>query len=281
MRTLASAFFALSALALTAGALSAAWVDSRLVEQEGFIDLAGPLARDAEFQKGLTGALAAELSTGSGIPGPLRSFLRPVIEDATSSVTRMSGYPRAWEETLRISHRLTLSTAPSNPNDPAPAVVSLDLGPVAALVSKEAGSRLGIEVPAPRNTLVEIGRLENGGALSLVSRIAQLWPVVAGGAGVFAALALLTARRRSTTLALLGLGGAAIGLLGWLGAGMIPGAAVSAAGPSAVAQVFARGFAGRVSADLAEASLPVIVGGLVVMVLGGALRLAFGRRSMR
>jgi hypothetical protein len=148
-------------------------------------------------------------------------------------------------------------------------------------VSKEAGSRLGIEVPAPRNTLVEIGRLENGGALSLVSRIAQLWPVVAGGAGVFAALALLTARRRSTTLALLGLGGAAIGLLGWLGAGMIPGAAVSAAGPSAVAQVFARGFAGRVSADLAEASLPVIVGGLVVMVLGGALRLAFGRRSMR
>lgn len=281
MRTLASAFFALSALALAAGALSAAWVDSRLVEQEGFVDLAGPLASDADFQKALTGALAGEVSKGSGIPGPLRSFLLPVIEDATSSVTRMSGYPRAWEETLRISHRLTLSTAPANPNDPAPAVVSLDLGPVAGLVSKEAGTRLGMAVPVPRNTTVEIGRLENGGVLSLVSRIAQLWPVAAGGAGISAGLALLIARRRSTTLALLGLGGAVLGLLGWLGAAMIPGAAVGAAGSSAVAQVFARGFSGRVSADLAEASLPVLVGGLVVMVLGAALRLAFGRRSMR
>jgi hypothetical protein len=281
MRTLASAFFALSALALAAGALSAAWTDSRLVEQQGFIDLAGPLGSDAEFQKALTGALAGEVSAGSALPAPLRGFLQPVIKDATSSVTRMSGYPRAWEETLRISHRLTLSTAPKNPDDPVPAVVSLDLGPVAGLVAKEVGTRLGVEVPVPRNTTVEIGRLENGGVLSLVSRIAQLWPAFAGGAGICAALALLIARRRSTTLALLGLGGAALGLLGWLGAQLIPGAALGAAGSSAVAQVFARGFAARVSADLAEASLPVIVGGLVVTVLGAALRLAFGRRTMR
>ncbi|MHA7263939.1 hypothetical protein ACX80W_12135 [Arthrobacter sp. TMN-37] len=281
MRTLASAFFGLSALALGAGALSAAWTESRLVDQQGFVDLARPLAADTEFQQALTGALAGEVSRGAGLPGPLQNLVRPALENAAISVTRMSGYPRAWEETLRISHRLTLSTAPADPTEPVPAVVSLDLKPLAGLLSKEVGTGLGINVPVPSNTTVEVGRLERGGYLSLVSRIAQLWPVFALGAGLCAALALTLARKRSTTLALLGLGGAGLGFLGWFGTGLIPDAAAGAAGPSAVAQVFVRGFAGRVSADLAEASVPVIAGGLVVLAVGAALRFTVGRRSMR
>ncbi|TDK25824.1 hypothetical protein E2F48_11405 [Arthrobacter crusticola] len=281
MRTLASAIFALAALALTGAALSAAWTESRLVDQQGFVDLAGPLAKDTEFQQALTGALAGEVSRGAGLPGPLQNLVRPAIENAASSVTRMSGYPRAWEETLRISHRLTLSRAPSDPGAQNPAVVSLDLKPLAGLLSQQVGTGLGINVPVPQNTTVEVGRLERGGVVSLVSRIAQLWPALAWGAGTCAVLALALARKRSTALALLGAGGAGLGVLGWLGAGLIPDAAAGTAGSSAVARIFVRGFAGRVSADFAEASLPVIAGGAVVMAVGVVLRFTFERRSMR
>ena len=62
MRTAGSAFFVLLALVLGAVALPSAWLASSVVSEAGFVELASPLAGDAEF----TGALAEALSEVRG-----------------------------------------------------------------------------------------------------------------------------------------------------------------------------------------------------------------------
>lgn len=279
MRTLASAFFALFALALIAASLSAVWVEKNLVQEQGFVALAAPLGENPQFQAALTDSLAAEVVGNAGLPEQVAGFVEPIIADAASSVTGSASYPAAWDETLRLSHAVTFAGAPENPGEPVPAALSLDLGPVARLVADTAGSSLGIDVPVPPDTTVDIGTFERGGLVSAVADLTGSWSLIAGGAGICALLSLLIARRRGTTLALLGCGVALIGLAGSVMAGLVPEAAVAAAGSSAVAQVFAEGLAGRIAINLAASSLPVIVAGGIAAVIGVAARLTLERRA--
>ncbi|MBG6182198.1 hypothetical protein IWX65_000127 [Arthrobacter sp. CAN_A214] len=278
MRTLASAIFALLALVLTAGALSAVWVDKNLVQEQGFVALAAPLGDDPRFQAALSESLASEVVGNAGLPEQIADAVEPTITDAALAVTRSSGYPMAWDETLRLSHAITFAGVPENPGDPIPAVLSLDLGPVARLVADTAGSSLGIDVPVPPDTTVDIGSFEGGGLVRAVAETAGNWQLIALAAGICAVLSLLTARRRGTTLALLGCGAMLIGLAGWVVAGFVPDAAVAAAGSNAVAQVFAEGLAGRIGRNLAGFSLPVIVAGGIAVGIGVVLGLTLDRR---
>lgn len=281
MRTLASAFFALFALALTAGSLSAAWVEKNLVQEQGFVALAAPLGDDPRFQAALSDSLAAEIVGSAGLPDRVADFVEPIIADAASSVTESSGYPAAWDATLRLSHAVTFAGVPENPGESVPAALSLDLGPVADLVADTAGSSLGIDVPVPEDTTVDIGSFERGGLVRAVAGAVGSWPLIALAAGICALLSLLIARRRGTTLALLGLGVVLIGSTGWAVAGLVPDAAAAAAGPSAVAQVFANGLSSQVALNLAESSMPVVLAGGAAVVVGVVLGLVgavLGRR---
>ncbi|MBG6216492.1 hypothetical protein IWX75_000936 [Arthrobacter sp. CAN_A6] len=278
MRTLASAVFALLALVLTAGALSAVWVDRNLVQEQGFVALAAPLGDDPRFQAALSESLAAEVVGSAGLPEQIADVVEPIITDAASSVTRSPGYPMAWDETLRLSHAITFAGVPESPGDPTPGALSLDLGPVARLVADTAGSSLGIDVPVPPDTTVDIGSFEGGALVRAVAETAGNWQLIALAAGICALLSLLTARRRGTTLALLGCGAMLIGLAGWVVAGFVPDAAVAAVGSSGLAQVFAEGLAGRIGLNLAAFSLPVIVAGGIAVGIGVVLRLTLDRR---
>jgi hypothetical protein len=277
MRTLLSALLALLALAVGAGGLAAAWVDQNLVEESGFVSLAAPLSDDKDFQTALTDALAQEFTATSGLPEQFQSFVEPLIRDAAGAVSDSSAYPAAWNETLRLSHAFTFAQAP-DPADPAPAVLTLDLGPVARLVADGVGGGLGVEVPVPEDTTIDIGSFERGGLLSGFADAVQAWQLYLAGAGVLALLAIVVARRRGTTLALLGLGIAGIGVVGLLADRWLPQIAGEAPGSRAIADVFVRGLAGRAGADIAASSLPVVVGGLIALVIGLAAQLAFGRR---
>lgn len=277
MRTFFSAILALLALAAAAGGLASAWLDENLVDESGFVALAAPLGDDAEFQAALTESLAQEVTANTGLPEQFNSFVEPLIRDAAGAVTGSSGYPAAWTETLRLSHAFTFAQAP-DPSEPAPAILTLDLGPVVGLVADNLGGSLGVDVPVPEDTTIEVGSVERGGLLSGVSDVVQGWGLYLAGAGVLALLAIVIARRRGTTLALLGLGVAAIGIVGLLAGDWVPNAAVNLPGTNAVADIFVRGLAGRAGADIAESSIAVIVGGLMALVIGVVGRLAFGRR---
>lgn len=277
MRTFFSAILALLALAAAAGGLASAWLDESLVDESGFVALAAPLGDDAEFQAALTESLAQEVTANTGLPEQFNSFVEPLIRDAAGAVTGSSGYPAAWTETLRLSHAFTFAQAP-DPSEPAPAILTLDLGPVVGLVADNLGGTLGVDVPVPEDTTIEVGSVERGGLLSGVSDVVQGWRLYLAGAGVLALLAIVIASSRGTTLALLGLGVAAIGMVGLLAGDWVPNAAVNLPGTNAVADVFVRGLAGRAGADIAESSIAVIVGGLMALVIGVVGRLAFGRR---
>ncbi|MHA7209068.1 hypothetical protein [Arthrobacter sp. MDT1-65] len=277
MRTLVSALLALFALVVTAGGLMSAWLDENLVEETGFIALAAPLGDDPDFQATLSESLAQEVTATSGLPEQLQSFLGPVIQDAAGAVTGSSGYPAAWTETLRLSHAFTFARAPG-PGEQAPAVLTLDLGPVAQLLADDVGGRLGVDVPVPDDTTIDVGALERGGMLSAFADAVQGWRLYLAGAVVLGLLAIVVARRRGTTLALLGIGVLGIGVLGLLAGAWVPAAAAGVPGTNAIADVFLGGLAERAGADIAASSMPVIVGGVLALVLGVVWRLAPGRR---
>lgn len=278
MRTLLSALLALLALCTAALGLGSAWIDENLVQESGFVALAAPLAEDADFQAALSDSLVEEVTGSTGLPDRLDSFVEPLVRNAAGALTETSGYPAAWSETLRLSHAFTFAQAP-DPAEPAPAVLTLDLGPVVQLVADGIGGGLGVDLPLPEDTTIDIGSIERGGLLSGVADVVQSWPLYLAAAGILAVLALLAARRRGTTLALLGVGVLAIGMLGLLAREWVPAAAARAPGTSEIAEVFVRGLAERAGADIAVSSMPVLVGGLVALVLGAVLQLAVGRRG--
>lgn len=281
MRTPVSALLALLALVVAAGGLASAWVDENLVDESGFVALAAPLGDDAAFQSTLVDSLTQEATAGAGLPEQVTAFLEPVIRDAAGAVTSSEGYPGAWNRTLRLSHDITFAQAP-DPEEPAPAIISLDLGPVTELLTENVEAAFPVEVPVPENTRIEVGSIERGGLFSGVADAVQHWGTYLAAAGVLAVLALLVARRRGTTLALLGIGVVLIGALGYLVAGQLPGIAVEATGANAVAQVFVQGLAQRAGADLATSSGPVIVAGAIAVVVGVVVQfLAGGRRRSR
>ncbi|MHA7285250.1 hypothetical protein ACX80I_03155 [Arthrobacter sp. MDT3-44] len=276
MRTFVSALLGLLALVVASGGLVSAWLDENLVEESGFIALAAPLGNDADFQAALAESLAQEVTASTALPEQLGSLVEPLVRDAAGAVTRSSAYPAAWAETLRLSHAVTLAQAP-DPSEAAPAVLTLDLGPVVGLVADSVGTGLGVDIPIPEDTTVEVGSLARGGLLHGIADVVQDWRLYLAGAAVLALLALVIARRRGTTLALLGLGVAGIGVLGILAGDWVPDAATRTPGTGAVADVFIRGLAQRAGADIADSSVPVVVGGLVAVLVGVVGQLAVGR----
>lgn len=277
MRTFLSALLAVLALVVAAGGVVSAWVNGNVVDEAGFVALAAPLGDDAEFQAALTDSLAQEVTAGAGLPEQLDAFVEPLIRDAAGAVTGSSGYPAAWTETLRLSHAVTLAQAP-DPSQQAPAILTLDVGPVVGLVAENVGGTLNVDLQVPDDTTIEIGSFERGGLLSGVADAVQEWRLYLAGAAVLALLALVIARRRGITLALLGLGMAAIGAVGLLAGRWMPEAAAGAPATSAIAEVFVRGLAERAGADVADSSMPLIAGGLIAVVIGVVAQLAFGRR---
>ena len=277
MRTLFSALAALLALVVAAGGLACAWLDQNLVEESGFVALAGPLVEDQAFQSALADSLAEEVTASAGLPDQLDALVEPLIRNAAGAVSGSSGYPAAWAETLRLSHAFTFAQAP-DPSEAAPAVLTFDLAPVIGLLTESVDGSLGFEVPLPEDTTIDIGTVERGGLLSRLSDVVRSWPLYLTGAGVLALLALVIARRRGTTLALLGLGLALIGGIGALAGTWLPGMAAGIPGTGALADVFVQGLAGRAAADLAASSTPVVVGGLLALVIGVLLQIALGRR---
>ena len=282
MRTVVSAVFALVALLLAAAALGAAWVDANLVDEDGFVAIAAPLGQDATFQEELSAALAEDLSGSTSLPEPIAALVGPVISDAASAIAQAPGYPAAWEESLRISHALTLAGQDAGQPAAGEPLFQLDLRPLATLMADQVSAGINVDVPVPEDTVIDMGSRPANGAFAWITHAAALWPMFGAASAVAGLLALLAARRRATTLMLLGAGTAVVGLIGWYAAGLVPGIAAKAAGGNAVARVFAEGFAARAAVEISDSSVPVLIGGAALAALALVVKVLFRRdRSYR
>ncbi|MDF9277075.1 hypothetical protein P4U43_04625 [Arthrobacter sp. EH-1B-1] len=279
MRTAGSAFFVLFALMLGVVALPSAWLASNVVAEDGFVQLTAPLADDAKFTGTLAGALAEEATASVELPPGVANAVEPVVRDVAQGIAQLPDFDRAWQDTLRRSHGLTFGGQEQLDSDSGgPAVFTLDVAPLVGLVTAELGGQFGVDVPEPERTLVNIGGTDPFDLGERAETAADLWPALAIAAGVGAVLALVLARRRSTTLALLGLGILLTGGVLWITSGLVPGLANQVGDESAVADVFKAALAERAASSFQEWCLAALAAGILLLVAGVVGRLLSGSR---
>ena len=115
------------------------------MQEDGFVALAAPLGKNPAFQKRLATAAVNSIDTGGAIPAQLAELVRPVLESAATSLTGLPGYPAAWEETLRKSHRLNFADPASLPPEAGSSTsLTLDVAPLVALVAKQISARRAV-----------------------------------------------------------------------------------------------------------------------------------------
>lgn len=281
MRSFVSALAVILGLLLSAVAVPAMWVDRNIVQEDGFAALAAPLGKDPTFQKRLATAAVASIDTAGSIPGSLSELVRPVLESAAASLTRLPGYPAAWEETLRKSHRLNFAVPGTLPPEAESATsVTLDVAPLVALVTKQVSDKAGVPIEAPAQTLVNIGQSNQRQLFERVAAYAPVGYSLAVGAGIAFLLALLVARRRWNVLAGIGIGALALAGLWNLGSSWASDAVVGTASGNEVADLFKREFVAASTAGFGSWILTAGITGAVLLAAGVVVRI-FGGRARR
>lgn len=281
MRTFVSALAVLIGLLMAAVAVPAMWVDRNIVQEDGFVALTAPLGKDPAFQQGLASAAVGSLASDR-IPAALTDLARPILDSAAKSLTSLPGYPGAWTETLRKSHRLNLadpSTLP--PEVDGVSALTLDVAPLVGLVASQVAGATSLPLQAPDQVLINIGQSNQRQLLERVSAFAPMGYAAGAGAVIAFALALVAARRRWTVLA-----GTGVGVLvlagGWkLAADAAGGAVARTGGGSEVAEIFKREFVAAAAESYGQWIIVAAVAGGILLVLGLVLRSVGGHRRSR
>lgn len=280
MRTVVSAVAVIVGVVLSAVAVPAVWLDRNVVAEDGFVALAAPLGRDAAFQRQLAAAAVSTIDTGA-LPPDLAGLLQPVLAAAAESLAGLPGYPAAWEETLRRSHRLSVAEPGSLPPDSGPASsLTLDVAPLVALGVEELKGTSGLPLDPPDQSLVNVGHPSQRQLIERVAAYAPLGYSLALGAGTAFILALVAARRRWAVLS--GIGIAALLLAGlWTAGSQAAGEAVLAsASGNELADAFRNEFVAAASAGFGTWILACALTGGVLAVTGLVVRIASsGRRG--
>ncbi|MCO4250860.1 hypothetical protein [Pseudarthrobacter raffinosi] len=280
MRTFVSAIAVVVGVLLSALAVPAIWLDRNVVQEDGFVALAAPLGQDAEFQQRLAAAAVGTIDTGA-IPDALAGLVTPVLEAAASSLTALPGYPAAWEETLRKSHRLSFAAPASAPAEPdSPSSLTLDVAPLVALATKELARTTGLPLTAPEQTLVNVGEPEQRQMVERASAYAPLGYSLAIGAGIAFALALVSARRRWTVILAVGLGALALGGLWAAGSQVARDAVVGTASGNGLSDMFKDAFVAAASSSFQSWVGGAAITGAVLVAAAVVIRIASpGRRA--
>lgn len=280
MRTVVSAIAVILGVVLAALAVPAIWTDRNVVQEGGFVALAAPLGSDKVFQQQLAAAAVGTIDTGS-IPEGLNSLLAPVLEAAATSLTGLPGYPAAWEESLRRSHRLSFTDSGTLPAEAeTTTALTLDVAPLVALGVEELQRTTRLPLEPPGQTLISVGQASHRQFVEQTAAFAPLGYSLAFGAAIAFVLALVAARRRWTVLFSVGV--AALLLAGlWTAGSRFAGDAVLAtATGNEVADMFKNEFVAAASAGFGTWVLAAAITGGALTVAGLVVRIASpGRRG--
>ena len=203
LRTFVTAVGVVLAVLLTAIAVPTAWVDQNIVKEEGFVRIAGSLGNDPGFQSKLAAAAVGTFESSVDLPDPIQSLAADALGKAASGMQSWSDYPKAWEDTVRNSHRLNFGTADQPEEARGSTALVLDIGPMVRLVRDHFAEATTIRIDVPAESLVSLGQPSHRQLVERVAAFAPLWWVAALGAVVSALLALVASRRRSLVMVFL------------------------------------------------------------------------------
>ncbi|WP_018760336.1 hypothetical protein [Arthrobacter sp. 135MFCol5.1] len=267
MRTFISALAAVLGILLASVAVPAMWVDRNIIQEDGFVRLAAPLGKNADFQKKLAAAAVGTIDTGS-VPGALSGLVDSVLEKAAESLTQLPGYPAAWEETLRRSHRLNFASPAGEAGNVPASSLTLDVAPLVALGSEEISRTTRLPLSPPDQTLINVGQPAQREWAERLATYAPMGYIAAIGAGIAFLLALVAARRRWTVLFAAGLGSLALAGLWSLGTQLGSARAAATDTGSSVANMFRDEFVGVAAADFQAWIGATAVTGAVLLAAG-------------
>lgn len=256
----------LSALLLTAAMLlgtlwlPAVWIERNLVDQQGFLAIAQPLADDTALQRTLTDRAVDQALDHDVVPDFVAERVSPFLEDQAARVTGTAAYDRVWDATMVELHGALFTPGASS--------LDVDLLPLvdSMLTAVEDVVPL-IEVPRPGSATVSLATIPD---VPLMTRASVLdpWAHRAGPIALaLAVLALVVAAHRRTMLALAGLATMlAAGASWWLAtriADIVPDAVDQAVFLGPIVQVFEQRFSAEVTP---QAVVMLGVGALVAAV---------------
>jgi hypothetical protein len=282
LRTFVSAAAVILGLVLAAVAVPAIWVDRNIVQEDGFVSLAAPLGKDSAFQQRLASAAVGSIDPAGRIPEPFAGLVQPILDSAATSLTTLPGYPAAWEETLRKSHRLNFPAAGGAPSEAEPSTsLTLDVAPLVGLLIRQISDATKVPLDAPDQTLIAIGQPSHRQLVDQVSAYAPMGYALAAGSAIALLLALLAARRRWTALVGTGAGAvvlAAVWKLGSDAAGLAVGGTASG---NEVADIFKSEFVAASSDRFGQWIVATLIAGAVLIVAGVILRVVAGANAAR
>lgn len=279
MRTLFSAFAGIAAVVLFCVAVPALWLDQHVVQEEGFIELAAPLGSDPQFQSQLVDATADTVIADADFAPGLAELVRPLVEGAAESLTDHPEYQEAWNETLRLSHELTFTTEAQPPEAQGGGAITLDIAPLVTLVTEDAAQAIGTDIPVPPQVLVGIGQSDQGQAIQFIENYAGLAVPFAAASGLAFVLAIAIARRRSTTLLLIGFGVALSAGLWKLGTEFAVRQVSASSDENALAGLFKDYFVSTAEASFNAWIIAGAGAGIIMMLLGLIARIFAGSRT--
>lgn len=279
MRTLVSAIAVLIGLCLAAVAVPAVWVDRNIVREDGFVALTGPLGKDPTFQKRLADATVSNVASGDQIPDFLMALAQPVLDAVAGSLTDLPGYPAAWTETLRRSHRLTFADPTTLPPEVDATTLTLDIAPLVGLLAKQISDATALPVEAPDQVLLNIGETSQRQVIDTTAAYAPMGYALAIGAGIAMVIAFVAARRRRSVLAWAGAGVLLVAGLWKLGSDAVAGAVTSTSSGDAVAETFKNEFVAAATASFDQWILAAAVAGAAGLGVALVARLLSGRTA--
>ncbi|GAP56738.1 hypothetical protein [Arthrobacter sp. 92] len=279
MRTFVSAVAVIVGLLLAAVAIPAMWVDRNIVQEDGFVSLAAPLGKDTVFQERLASAAVATLDAGGQVPEPVKSLVQPILDKAAKSLTSLPGYPAAWEETLRKSHRLNFADSGSGgQTGERPTALTLDVAPLVGLLAKQISDATQVPLQAPGQALITIGQPSQRDVIERVSLYAPTGYALAAGAAVAFGIGFITARRRWAVLVGTGIGALILSAVWKLCADAAAGLATGLASGNQVADLFKNEFIAASSERFGQWILVAVITGVLLLVAGVLTRVLTGRR---
>jgi len=282
VRTFVSAVAVLIGLAMAAVAVPAMWVDRNIVQEDGFVALTAPLGKDPGFQRRLAAAAVNGIGFGDQqLPDAITAVIKPILDGAAQSLTAAPGYPAAWAETLRRSHRLTFADPRTLPPDvDATTSLTLDVAPLVDLVVKQVSAVSPVPLKAPDTVRIGIGQSDQRQLIERVSAYAPMGSAVALGSVIALLLAFVAARRKHAVLAGTGVGLLVLAGLWKLGADAAGRAVLATRSGNDVADIFKREFVDASTSGFGVWILVALAAGAVLLVAGLSLRVVGGRRQM-
>jgi hypothetical protein len=209
MRSLPSFLGGVVATIATIVTVPMLWLAINVQDEDGYVALSSQLAGDAELQRSVAAYVANDFVARGLVPEALQDTAAAVMTSVAVQAANQLDVTAAWEDSQRTLHRSALGEA-SGP-------LTVDLGPMAAVVAERVGDQLPVSLPDDLAVPVQIGDEQDREHVQWVER-SRLWSML-GLMVILVSVAVCVLGARSRPLAIAGLGVGALVAAGTLWAG--------------------------------------------------------------